>query len=259
MTEPKSRPFQFSLSGLLAFVVVCAMILSAWRWWQYEEVFPLKDAHAGIQVAAMINAYLNANESAWPKSWDDLREFYRVKGIVSGSDYCTFEEVRESWAVDFDVDPVELAQAKTVPEEPPFRVIYPRHRRPSIRPEWEPNVRVYTRLRGFAGLQVGAMVIEYMKANGRAWPGNWDDLRASYPSALKPKGGHYCSFEMAQGVMEVDFTADPAELALVAKPRGIESPFLVVYARHGETYPGSWDPNRLIFKYLTSQPTVVNS
>jgi len=253
MTPSKPRPFQFSLSVLLAFVAVCALALGGWRWWHDKTVGSRQDSYAAVQIAAMVNAYLEANEGTWPGSWDDLQPFYRVNGSVTGHDRCSFEEVRDSWGIDFHADPVELARAKPNPKGPPFRAIYQRHRRPLDFPEWEPNVRIHVRLRGLAGLQVAAMVIEYMKANGGAWPGNWEDLRRHYPSAVRPQGGHWCSFELARGCMEVDFNADPAELAR-AEFHWSKLPFRVVYPQQGKAYPGGWDPNRKIYEYLTSSP-----
>ncbi|OHB66686.1 MAG: hypothetical protein A2V70_14285 [Planctomycetes bacterium RBG_13_63_9] len=96
------------------------------------------------------------------------------------------------------------------------------------------------------------MVIEYLKANGGAWPRNWDDLRNCYETARNDQGRHYCSFEQARACMAVDFEADPKVLAQAKSLHG-ERPFCVVYQRHGRTGEGPWDPNQRIFRYLTSQ------
>jgi len=247
MEESKPRRFQFSLQALLISIAVCALLLGLWQ--RYNQSYgPLQDSYTALQVAAMIGDYLEANECTWPKRWEDLHKFYRADAPPGGS----FAEVRDSWIIDFNADPLKLARAELHPGEPPFHAIRQRYRRPMTNPHWDPNLRVYWRLRRNAGAEVAAMVIEYMKANQDAWPGNWDDLRKYHDVALKPDGDHYCSFELARACIAVDFKADPAELA-AAKPRRGEQPFRVVYQRTGRTGKGYWDPNQRIFEYLTSR------
>lgn len=254
MEKPKRRPFQFSLGALLFLVAACAVVFGVARWRYFEQLARVRDSHAAIGIAAMINTYMDANEGRWPASWDDLRPFYKINGIVTGTDYCTFEEIRESWDVDFEADPAELARVEHTPGVAPFHAITQRHARPMSHPEWEPNVRVYHHLRGYAGLQTAAMIIEYLKANDDAWPDDWEDLRRVYPAAVKPNGNHYCSFELARGCMEIDFEADPVELAK-ARPQPGELPFRVVSPVDDEARPGGWEPNQRIFEYLTSRST----
>ena len=75
--------------------------------------------------------------------------------------------------------------------------------------------------------------------------------------AIVPWVAPYCSFEQARGCMEVDFRADPAELAQ-ATPHLNKPPFRVVYPRYrdpvaSEVLRGGWDPNQRIFEYLQSR------
>ena len=250
MGKSKRGRFQYSLSTLFVLIAACAVILGVVRFVHQRRQGSLKDSFTGVQVAAMINAYLDANQCAWPKSWNDLKEFYRIHHMIAGGGRHTFAEVRDSWVIDFDADPVELARTKSNPGQPPFHVVRQRHRRPLALPEFDPNLRILWRIRRNAGAQVAAMVIEYMKANDNTWPKSWEDLRRYYDVVLNQAGSHYCPFELARGCVVVDFKADPAELAQAKPPPG-ERPFLVVYQRYGMTGEGPWDPNQRIFEYLT--------
>lgn len=257
-TKPKRRRFQFSLRTLLISVGVCALGIGVAEFCYHRYLAgPVKDSRAALQLAAMLNAHLDAKGCAWPQSWDELREFYRGNGRVRGGDYCTFAEVRDCWIIDFRADPIELARARPRVGEPPFRALRQRRNRRMAYPQWDPNLRIHWRLRGHAGLQVAAMVIRHLEASRGAWPTSWEDLKKEYPRALKPEGGHYCSYEQARGCMVVDFDADPAEFAR-AKGRLDRPPFRVIYPRFGypgeeETCGGAFDPNQRIFAYLKSR------
>jgi hypothetical protein len=250
MGDSKPRRFQFSLRALLVLVAICALLLGTGRLLYDYRIGSSKDSYTGLQLAAMVNAYLDAHECAWPRDWEDLREFSQVYRRADGSSYYTFAEVQDCWDIDFQANPVELAATKLTLGQPPFHAIYQRHRRPLAFPEWEPNLRVYWRLRRQAGAQVAAMVIQYMKANNGAWPKNWDQLHDIYPTALNEEGRHYCSFQQAKACVAVDFDADPQELARAKPPSG-KRPFRVIYLRHGRTDEGPWDPNQRVFQYLT--------
>lgn len=266
MTEPKPRRFQFSLRTLLLFVAACALGVGV-TIFIYENyvVGPAKDSQAGVQLAAMINAYLEDNQCAWPTGWDDLEGYYLVNGLPRVGGMCTFEEVRDCWAVDFRADPVELAQAQPRPGGAPFEVIRQRHRRRVGFPQWEPNSRVLRKLRQLAARQTAAMIVEYLKANNNTWPRSWEDLQKSYPQAVRMKkegseaeiGEHYTSFEQARGCMVVDFDARAIELAK-AQTTGGRPPFHVVRPRREEPLSDARSQavrqaNLIIYEYLRTR------
>jgi hypothetical protein len=259
MSDHKLGRFQFTLRVLLVFVALCGAGLGAGKYlYSYYVLGPVKDSHTAVQLSAMICAYLDANSCRWPKRWEDLREFFPAGGLVGGKDPVTFSDVRSCWNVDFGADPIQLAQQRPRTDGPPFRVIWQRCRRRLAYPHLDPNLRVFWRLRSNAGLQVAAMIIEFMEAEDGTWPSSWDDLYLVYPVALNEHQKPYCPFAQARGCIEVEFKADPAKLAK-ANPRPNQAPFRVVFPRHKEpdrrydTHPGQRDPNQRIYDYLTGK------
>lgn len=208
----------------------------------------LRDSQAGRQAAALVQAYLMANECAWPTGWEDLRPLHEKEKRIVGTDLYPFDEIRERWEIDFEAAPVQLAGVPYPAGRPPFNVLRQRDGRPTY-PGWEPNLRVYWCLRTNAGRQAAAMVIEHLKANRGQWPRSWDDLKAAFDTAVKEDGKHHCSFEQVRACVEIDFDADPDELAKAA-PRNGERPFRVIYQQTGRTTRGIWDPNQEVFEYL---------
>ncbi len=99
---------------------------------------------------------------------------------------------------------------------------------------------------------VAGMVIEYMETHDGAWPRNWEDLRTPYETCAQRAGGPW-SFEKLRDRVDVDWGADPAQLA-TAPDIGAEPPFKVIWLRSGrQTHWESQEPNRMILDYLRSR------
>ena len=99
---------------------------------------------------------------------------------------------------------------------------------------------------------VAGMVIEYMKTHNGAWPRNWEDLRTPYETCAQ-RSGRPWPFEHLRERVDVDWEADPAQLA-TAPDTGTEPPFKVIWLRSGrQTHWQDHEPNRMIFDYLRSR------
>jgi hypothetical protein len=261
MTEPP-RPFQFTLRGLLGLVGLVALAAGLFQYWYWHNVGRQRDIEqrrqdtlAAERLGLMMTRYLDAQACRWPKSWDDLEAFDRPDVHTTDNDLPAFEEIRDFWEIDFDADPVELAAAEVVLDAPPFAVLRQRHELGLDRPGAEPNLKVFWRLRMHSAVQTALMVIEYMKANGDAWPNNWEDLERYYAAAVNQQGNHHCSFAQAKACMEVDFDADPAQLVWQRTEDDLPT-FSVIRPR--SVYPtpptkptrNPWDPNQRVLAYL---------
>lgn len=97
---------------------------------------------------------------------------------------------------------------------------------------------------------VAGMVIRYMESNEGRWPQNWDDLQKPYEVAVS-QGGQPWSFEDLRRRVEVDFSANPAELSGTPLTNEGEAGFRVIRLRSGRRH--HWEggePNLRIWKYL---------
>ena len=95
---------------------------------------------------------------------------------------------------------------------------------------------------------VANMVVEHLKANGDAWPKNWEDLRDDYQTCVK-RSGQPWSFEELRSRVAVDWQADPSELAVLANGRSIP-PFRVIWLTDGTiNYWEHAEPNQIIADY----------
>jgi hypothetical protein len=91
------------------------------------------------------------------------------------------------------------------------------------------------------------VVIQYMEWHDGAWPRDWNDLQEPFE---EHRGFGYCSLEELRDRLDIDFTANPKELAR-AEPEEDESPFCVIWLRNGKHH--HWqraEPNRLVWEYL---------
>src|SRR5690606_36269821 len=103
----------------------------------------------------------------------------------------------------------------------------------------------------YAGLQLSAMLVEYMKANDDQWPRDWEDLRPYYAVALENGGSDYCTFDQIRACMWVDFSVDPSRIR-DALNDSEEPSDRFISPRNGPTDWGGWQPNRAILRHITS-------
>ncbi len=104
----------------------------------------------------------------------------------------------------------------------------------------------------YAAWWVADMVIEYMETHDGAWPRSWDDLREPFETCTQ-RSGRPWTFEQLRDRVEVDWDADPNELA--TKPvEGSGPPFKVIWLRNGgSTHWKEHEPNRMVLDYLRSR------
>jgi hypothetical protein len=114
----------------------------------------------------------------------------------------------------------------------------------------------------YAVWQTADLVIDHMERHNGAWPRGWDDLR---PPTTPPAGGvsvaerggaveasfrPVADIERLRELVEVDWSADPRELARAADG-GDSPPFRVIWLKSGRrTAFEGCEPNQLIHDYL---------
>jgi hypothetical protein len=99
---------------------------------------------------------------------------------------------------------------------------------------------------------VADMVIEYMETHDGAWPRGWDDLREPYETCVR-RSGRPWSFEQLRDRVDVDWQADPAQLA-ATPDTGEDPPFRVIWSRNGrQSHWEGQEPNRKILDYLRNR------
>ena len=105
---PASR-CQFTLTALLLSIAVCAFVFVAIRTtWSVIGTGAIRDAYGGLQLSSMLIEYMKHNNGDWPRNWNDLHPYY-ASALANGSDYCTFEVLKESMDVDFTVNVRDVA------------------------------------------------------------------------------------------------------------------------------------------------------
>ena len=106
----------------------------------------IRNSYAVWWVADMVIEHQLANEGAWPRNWDDLRDDYQTCVKRSGQPW-TFEELRSRVIVDWNADPSALAKSAKTTDHPEFRVIWLRDGTNAHWESHEPNHIIYDYLR----------------------------------------------------------------------------------------------------------------
>jgi len=101
----------------------------------------------------LLVGYMEANDGAWPQSFDDLQKTYvQLGGRLPGGE--TIESLRQDVGIDFHFDPA-LASASITADasEPTFRAVWLKNGSTSHYEGDEPNQRIfeYLKARKFDG------------------------------------------------------------------------------------------------------------
>jgi hypothetical protein len=107
--------------GLLAVIVVAAGVFGYVIYTRVWEV--VRDSYAQWWVADMLIDYMDRNDGAWPRNWEDLREPYEICAGRSGPTW-SFDELQKRVGIRFDAKPSELVRASSVGDQPPFQVVF---------------------------------------------------------------------------------------------------------------------------------------
>lgn len=100
---------------------------------------------------------------------------------------------------------------------------------------------------------VADLVVDYMEHHENRWPSGWDDLLEPY-ERLAEKSGRPWTFEELQERVDVDWDADPRELARAPARHGA-APFRAIWLKDGgEWYWGAHEPNDIVWSYLKARP-----
>ena len=104
----------------------------------------------------------------------------------------------------------------------------------------------------YAQWDAALAVISYMERNAGTWPKDWDAVHQGYLSATNLHG---LGWDNLQTRVDIDFSADPAELRHMDLLQG-EPPFQVIWLRNGKQHHWSGaEPNTLILEYLKKNRT----
>lgn len=104
------------------------------------------NAYAMERTGGLIVEHLRANDNAWPKGWEDLRDDFGAANAASRTSF-TFEELQQRIEIDWDADPVALAKVKPSSDKPPFRVVGIRDGKDVAWGATEPNRMIHEYLR----------------------------------------------------------------------------------------------------------------
>jgi hypothetical protein len=104
----------------------------------------------------------------------------------------------------------------------------------------------------YAQWDAALSIISYMERNAEAWPKDWEAVHQGYLSAKDLRG---LGWDNLQTRVDIDFSADPAELKKMDLVQG-EPPFQVIWLRNGKQHHWSGaEPNTLILEYLKKNHT----
>jgi hypothetical protein len=109
----------------IAIVTVLGLLAAAgYGIWMLKKASELsRDSDAVLLVAEMVVEHLEANGEEWPRSWDDLRDDYKVcKG--RSEQPRTFEELRELVCVDWSATSASMMKAVSENARPTAKVIW---------------------------------------------------------------------------------------------------------------------------------------
>lgn len=115
------------------------------------------DSYAQMWITDILIQHMERNEGKWPTGWDDLKEPFEVVAGQYGGMF-TLEDLRHRIAIDFNVEPAQLATASTSDGETSFRVISLRNGKQH---HWE-------------GLEPNFVILEYLRK------------RAARPASYEP-------------------------------------------------------------------------
>lgn len=83
----------------------------------------LPNAYAVEWVAELVVQHMDANDGAWPRDWDELRDDYQTLTEDLGSTW-SFEELQSRVAIDWQADPATLIDQASATVDVPFNVIW---------------------------------------------------------------------------------------------------------------------------------------
>ncbi|MEX2308221.1 MAG: hypothetical protein WD738_11540 [Pirellulales bacterium] len=106
-------------------IVACILVvaLGVGGWAIHRSMEGVRNAYAVWWVADMVVEHLKANNGAWPRNWDELRDDYQTCVERSGQPW-SFEELQNRVAIDWRADPSQLAALANRDFTPPFCVIW---------------------------------------------------------------------------------------------------------------------------------------
>ncbi len=106
----------------------------------------------------------------------------------------------------------------------------------------------------YAGEWAASMIVQHIETHDGQWPQDWEDLETAYVEIAARERVIPFELEDLKNRIEVDFTADPAELVKASDPPGDDGPFEVVWHKSGERrFWRGQNPNSEIWNYLRSR------
>ncbi|MCH8921615.1 MAG: hypothetical protein IIA67_00530, partial [Planctomycetes bacterium] len=123
---------------LIALALLCVGVVGTGLYVFRIGMQATREAYAQEWVAVVVIDHMERNGGSWPREWKDLEESYEIVAARSGGTW-SFDELHSRVAIDFNVNPAELAEVFADGDEPPFRVIYLRNGKTHYWRAREPN------------------------------------------------------------------------------------------------------------------------